>query len=169
MAVKELIENLDGVERVLGADGKAAAGLDHPRAGDLVAVSRADAWFTYYYWLHDDRAPDFARTVDIHRKPGFDLVELFVDPSIRLPKVKIAWRLAQKALGQRTLMDVIPLDPSLVKGSHGRPTDLPEQGPCIISSRGDALPDGPVAAEKVKDIILGHLFSGAYGESFAAS
>ena len=69
-----------GVERVLDEDGKRAAGLDHPRSGELVAVAAADRWFTYYYWLDDARAPDFARTVDIHRKPGYDPVELFLDP-----------------------------------------------------------------------------------------
>ena len=62
---------------------RAAHGLDHPRSGELVAVSRADRWFTYYYWLDDDRAPDYARTVDIHRKPGYDPVELFLDPEAR--------------------------------------------------------------------------------------
>ena len=75
-----LLERLDGVERVLDATGKRAAGLDHPRSGELVAIAQADRWFTYYYWLDDDRAPDYARTVDIHRKPGYDPVELFLDP-----------------------------------------------------------------------------------------
>ncbi len=58
--------------------------------------------------------------MDIHRKPGYDPVELFLDPKIPLPKLKIAWRLLQKKLGFRMLMDVIPLDATLVKGSHGR-------------------------------------------------
>ena len=84
--VKRLLEGLDGVERVLDEDGKRAAGLDHPRSGELVAVSRADRWFSYYYWLDDARAPDFARTVDIHRKPGYDPVELFLDPALRAPE-----------------------------------------------------------------------------------
>ena len=104
---------------VLGEVEKTAAGLNHPRAGDLVAVAEPDAWFTYYYWLDDARAPDFARTVDIHRKPGFDPVELFLDPATPFSKLKIAWRLLQKRLGFRMLMDVIPLDATLVKGSHG--------------------------------------------------
>ena len=100
-----------------------AFGLDHPRSGELVALARPDAWFTYYYWLDDSRAPDFARLVEIHRKPGYDPVELFLDPSIRVPKLAIGWRLAKRALGLRALMDVIPLDAGLVKGSHGRLTD----------------------------------------------
>lgn len=156
--VKAVVENLPGVDTVLDADGKRAWGLDHPRSGELVAVARSDAWFAYYYWLDDARAPDFARTVDIHRKPGFDPVELFIDPTLRFPKAKIAWRLAQKALGQRMLLDVIPLDPGLVKGSHGRPTDHAEAGPLIISSDPDRLPAGPVPATAVRDILLAHLF-----------
>ncbi len=118
-AVRTLVEKETGVEAVLGKSEKIAAGIDHPRAGDLIAVSAEDAWFTYYYWLDDARAPDFARCVDIHRKPGYDPVELFLDPKIPAVKLKILWRLLQKKLGFRMLMDVIPLDATLVKGSHG--------------------------------------------------
>ena len=132
--VKALVEALPGVERVLDEAGKRQAGLDHPRSGELVAISRADSWFTYYYLLDEARAPDFARTVDIHRKPGYDPVELFLDPQLPLAKARIAWRLAQKILGFRYLMDVISLDATLVKGSHGRPTDRAEDGPLFISS-----------------------------------
>ena len=95
------------------------------RDGDLIAVAEPDAWFTYYYWNDDAKAPDFARTIDIHRKPGYDPAELFIDPGIRFPKLKLAWFLLRKKLGFRVLMDVIPLDASLVKGSHGR-DDVPE-------------------------------------------
>jgi predicted AlkP superfamily pyrophosphatase or phosphodiesterase len=156
--VKALLEALPGVERVLDEAGKRQAGLDHPRSGELVAISRADSWFTYYYFLDDARAPDFARTVDIHRKPGYDPVELFLDPKLPLVKARIAWRLAQKILGFRYLMDVISLDATLVKGSHGRPTDRPEDGPLLISSEPDALAEGPVAATAVRDLILEHVF-----------
>ena len=93
------------------------------------------AWFTYYYWLDDKRAPDFARTVDIHRKPGYDPVELFLDPAIPLVKAKIAWRLLQKKLGFRMLMDLIPLDASLVKGSHGRKPANQQEWPVLMTSR----------------------------------
>ena len=86
----------------------------------MIAVAEQGAWFTYYYWLDDMRAPDFARCVDIHRKPGYDPVELFLDPKIPMVKLKILWRLLRKQLGFRMLMDVIPLDAGLVKGSHGR-------------------------------------------------
>jgi hypothetical protein len=152
------VEGLDGVERVLDEAGKRAAGLDHERSGELVAITRADAWFTYYYWLDDARAPDFARLVEIHRKPGYDPVELFMDPAIRSPKVALGWRLAKRSLGLRTLMDVIPLDAGLVRGSHGRPTDDPANGPLFATSEPDLLPAGPVAATDVKGLILAHVF-----------
>jgi predicted AlkP superfamily pyrophosphatase or phosphodiesterase len=156
--VKKLLEQTDGVERVLDEAGKREVGIDHARSGELVAISRADRWFSYYYWLDDDKAPDFARTVDIHRKPGYDPAELFVDPSIAAPKAKIGWKLLQKMLGFRYLMDVIPLDTSLVRGSHGRVTDRPEQGPVFLSSEPGLLPEGEVDAATVKERILDHLF-----------
>src|SRR6185295_8667301 len=99
--------------------------LDHPRSGELVALAAPGAWFTYYFWLGDALAPDYARTVDIHRKPGYDPVELFLDPQLKWPKVRIAFRLAQKLLGFRYYMDVIGLDATVVRGSHGR---LPTPG-----------------------------------------
>ena len=157
--VKLLVEGLPGVERVLDDAGKRQHGLDHPRSGELVAISRADSWFTYYYFLDEARAPDFARTVDIHRKPGYDPVELFIDPQLRAAKARIAWRLAQKILGFRYMMDVISLDAGLVKGSHGRPTDRAEDGPLFISSEPELLSEGPVAATAVKALILDHVFA----------
>jgi predicted AlkP superfamily pyrophosphatase or phosphodiesterase len=159
--VAQLLRSLPGVERVLDAEGKRAAGLDHPRSGELIAISDARSWFTYYYFLDDARAPDYARTVDIHRKPGYDPVELFVDPKLRLPKLRIASRLAQKTLGMRYLMDVISLDATLVRGSHGRPTDRPEDGPLLITSRPDLLGTGPVKACDVKSLLLEHVFGAA--------
>jgi predicted AlkP superfamily pyrophosphatase or phosphodiesterase len=155
--VRRLLATTDGVETVLDEHGKREHGLDHPRSGELVAISRADRWFSYYYWLDDDRAPDFARTVDIHRKPGYDPAELFLDPKLRAPKLRIAGRLLQKVLGFRTLMDVIPLDASLVRGSHGRLTDEPEAGPLIGSSVPELLPER-VHATDVREILLSHLF-----------
>ncbi len=157
--VKRLLEGLAGVETVLDAEGKRVQGLDHPRSGDLVAISGSDRWFSYYYWLDDDVAPDFARTVDIHRKPGYDPVELFLDPALRAPRLKIAWTLLKKTLGFRYLMDVIPLDASLVKGSHGRLPDDPRTGPVFISSEPSLLPPGPVRATDVKALVLDHLFA----------
>ncbi|OGL16176.1 MAG: phosphodiesterase [Candidatus Rokubacteria bacterium RIFCSPLOWO2_12_FULL_71_22] len=157
--VKRLLERLPGVEAVLDEPGKRAHGLDHGRSGELVALTQADRWFTYYYWLADRLAPDFARTVDIHRKPGYDPVELFLDPALRWPGLKIGWTLAKKALGFRYLMDVIPLDAGLVRGSHGRPTERPEAGPVFLTSEAPLLPDGPVPATDVKRLVLDHVFA----------
>jgi predicted AlkP superfamily pyrophosphatase or phosphodiesterase len=157
--VRRIVEALAGVESVHDRDEQRTLALDHPRSGELVALARADAWFTYYYWLDDHRAPDFARLVEIHRKPGYDPVELFLDPAIRSPKLAIASRLARRALGFRTLMDVIPLDASLVKGSHGRVGNDEKTGPLFISSEPRLLPQAPIAATAVKDIILTHVFA----------
>ena len=156
--VKALLECLPGIERVLDEDGKRGAGLDHARSGELVAIAKAESWFTYYYWLDDARAPDFARTVEIHRKPGFDPVELFIDPAFKWPKGAVVWRLAKRKLGFRALLDVIPLDATLVKGSHGRLTDRVEDGPVIIGSEPELLPEGPVQAAAVKQLMLDCLF-----------
>jgi predicted AlkP superfamily pyrophosphatase or phosphodiesterase len=158
--VGRLVAGLPGVEFVLGDQGKRELGLDHDRSGELVAVAKSDRWFTYYFWLDDAKAPDYARTVDIHRKPGYDPVELFVDPTLILPTLKIGKKLVQKALGFRMLLDVISLDASLVKGSHGRPTDSADDGPVFISSEPAFLSSGNavVEATEVKEIILRHLF-----------
>jgi predicted AlkP superfamily pyrophosphatase or phosphodiesterase len=156
-AVKKLLALVPGVEAVLEKREQAAYQLDHPRSGELVAIAAADSWFTYYYWTDDRVAPDYARTVDIHRKPGYDPAELFLDPAIRLPKVTIGRTLLAKKLGFRYLMKVIPLDATLVRGSHGRPTDSLEEGPVLISSERNAV-DGPLSATSVRDLILAHLF-----------
>jgi predicted AlkP superfamily pyrophosphatase or phosphodiesterase len=155
--VRAIVEALPGVERVLDEQGKVSCGLDHPRSGELVAVAKADAWFTYYYWLDDGRAPDFARTVDIHRKPGYDPAELFIDPAIRFPVVKAGRALMKKKLGFRYLMELIPLDATLVKGSHGRPVDNPSEGPVFMTRR-NVLPDGGrIPSTMVADLLLRHL------------
>lgn len=156
-AVKRLLEATPGVDRVLDAEGKRAAHLDHPRAGDLVAVAEPDAWFTYYYWLDDAKAPDFARLVDIHRKPGYDPVELFMDPKNPFIKLRAGYKLARKLLGFRYLMDVIPLDATLVKGSHGAVDVPPAYHPVLITD----APTGTaqLAAPDVYGVIWRHLFS----------
>jgi hypothetical protein len=156
--VRRLLASLDGVELVLDREAQRAAGLDHPRSGELVLVASKGRWFSYYYWLDDARAPDFARTVDIHRKPGYDPVELFVDPALALPAAKVGFRLLQKALGFRYLMDVIPLDATLVKGSHGRLDPDRARWPVLMSSDPHLLPDELVPATEVKNLILRHLF-----------
>jgi predicted AlkP superfamily pyrophosphatase or phosphodiesterase len=156
-SVHELLEKTSGIEKILGDAEKAAAGIAHPRAGDLIAAAEENAWFTYYYWNDDTRAPDFARTVDIHRKPGYDPVELFLDPKITQPKLKIAWRLLQKKLGFRMLMDVIPLDATLVKGSHGRRPADTQHWPVIITEKPEGLNAKQIESTDVFQILLRHL------------
>jgi predicted AlkP superfamily pyrophosphatase or phosphodiesterase len=143
---RDVLRGLAGVEQVLEAEDRARLGIDHPRAGDLVAVAAPGAWFTYYYWLDDAQAPDFARTVDIHRKPGYDPCELFVDPALALPQLRVARRLLQKRLGMRYLMDVVPLDAALVGGSHGRLPAEPRDGPLFLASRPFGEGAGPEPA-----------------------
>ncbi|AYN35554.1 alkaline phosphatase family protein [Streptomyces albus] len=152
--VREVLEGLDGVAELLGDEGKKAHGLDHPRAGELVALAAPEAWFTYYYWLDDERAPDFAQLVEIHRKPGYDPAELFLDPLDPYVKLRAAGALARKKLGMRYRMAVVPLDPAPVRGSHGRLPARPEDGPVLLCSRPGALP-GEVAATEVKSLLLG--------------
>ncbi|GLR71796.1 alkaline phosphatase family protein [Agaribacter marinus] len=139
--VKTLLLSNDGVEQVLDKKAQQKYGLDHTRSGDLVVISKANAWFTYYFWLDDTKAPEFARTVDIHRKIGYDPVEMFIDPEIKFPFLYVASRVLKKKLGFRYLMDVTPLRPDLVKGSHGRITDAPEQGAILIAPK-NAIEDG---------------------------
>ena len=151
--VRALIAALPGVDRVLDEAGKREVGLDHPRSGELVAVAAAGYWFTYYYWLDDRRAPDFAPTVDIHRKPGYDPAELFLDPDRPLVKGRIAWNLLRKKAGFRYLMDVIPLRADIVKGTHGRVSMSPEHGPVLIASNRRGAVDR-MAMTGVRDFLL---------------
>ena len=159
--VRTLLEETEGVAEVLDGDGKRAHHLDHPRAGELVAVAAPDAWFTYYYWLDDRRAPDFARTVEIHRKPGYDPVELFLDPRLRWPKARIGATLLRRRLGFRSLLDVIPLDATLVRGSHGRVTEAAAEGPLFVTERTDLLDAAIIDATDVCELLLRHLAADA--------
>jgi predicted AlkP superfamily pyrophosphatase or phosphodiesterase len=159
--VRALFEGVPGVGEVLDEAGKREYGLDHERAGELVLIAEPDSWFTYYYWEDDAKAPDYARTVDIHRKPGYDPVELFLDPAIRVPPLAIGSRLIRKKLGFRTLLDVIPTDASLLRGSHGRIPDDPSRGPLLMTRSPELLGDGDLAATDVHDLILRHLGVGA--------
>jgi hypothetical protein len=144
---------------VLDDAGKRAHGLDHERSGELVLLAAADSWFTYYWWRDDSMAPDYARTVNIHAKPGYDPCELFLDPAIAFPRLKIATTLARKLLGFRYLMEVIPLDATLVKGSHGRLTDDDADGPLLMSNAPQLLGKDVIAATDVHDLLLRHVFS----------
>ena len=159
---RALLESIDGVERVLDRDEQVEFGIHHRRSGHLVAVSEPDRWFSYYYWLDEANAPDFAPTVDIHRKPGYDPAELFVDPKLKVPMARVVRRLAQKKLGMRYLMDVVPTNGDLVRGSHGRLPANPERGPVFLSTLGEGevggAPDGEVVAmTSVRDRVLAAL------------
>ena len=155
--VQNILANTTGIDLVLDETGKEQYHLNHPRSGELVAIADSKSWFTYYYWLDDKLAPDFARTVDIHRKPGYDPVELFVDPQLSLPKAKVGLTLLKKKLGFRYLMDVIPLDATLVKGSHGHLTDSLERSPLLITQQQDLLNSEAIEAKDVFQVILAHL------------
>ena len=152
---RAVVAELDGVDEVHGAVGKEKLRIDHARAGELIAVAEPDAWFTYYYWQHDDRAPDFAQTVEIHRKPGYDPMELFFDPANpNAARMRAAKALARKKAGLRYRMDVVGLDASAVRGSHGRLPDSAEDGPVLLCSRPEFERDG-FAASDVKGLMLG--------------
>jgi predicted AlkP superfamily pyrophosphatase or phosphodiesterase len=157
-AVEKLFEGVPGIARVLGPEGKREMGLDHERSGELVLLSEPDAWFTYYFWQDDAVAPEYARMVDIHGKPGYDPVELFTDPKYRFPMVKAGLTLARKKMGFRYKMELTPLDASLVKGSHGVFHGTPHDTPVLASSEPSLLPGDRIQATDVRDIILGHLF-----------
>jgi predicted AlkP superfamily pyrophosphatase or phosphodiesterase len=154
-AVCDLLAALPGVARILAGPQRQEIGLEHARAGDLVVLAETDSWFAYPFWLDDQLAPDYARTVDIHRKPGYDPCELFFDPRLVWPKGRALRRLVQKKLGFRTLFDVVPLDPGLVRGSHGLPVTDPTDRPLFI---GDGpLPSLELCQTDIRDLILGTL------------
>jgi predicted AlkP superfamily pyrophosphatase or phosphodiesterase len=155
--VRELVARTPGVARVYDQSTAAEIHLNHSRSGELIALSEPDAWFTYYYWLDDARQPDFAPTVDIHRKPGYDPAELVLDPKLAFPKLKIAWKLLQKKIGRRYLMDVIPTSGELVRGSHGLPATSPRDAPVFITSRADLLSEPEIAPTAVRQLLLQHL------------
>src|ERR1700754_2155133 len=155
-AVRKLCEGVPGVDMVLDESGQKAYGLNHARSGELVLVSEPDAWFTYYYWLDDAAAPDFARLVEIHRKPGYDPAELFFDPAAPgAAKRRAALALARKKLGMRYLMSVVGLDAGAraVRGSHGRLPDDPADAPVLLCSDRGAARER-FAATEVKDLLL---------------
>ena len=151
--VKATLEETPGIKIILDEEGKKSMGLAHPRSGELIALSENNKWFAYPYWLDESRAPDFARTVDIHRKPGYDPCELFFDPKLLFPKLKVIRKLLGKKLGFRTLMDVIPLDHSLVKGSHGLVCDNDEDC-ALLAGDGPAPPLGKMPMTNVHGLMM---------------
>ncbi len=153
--VKRILESVPGIASVLDDNGKRAARVDHERTGELVALAEQDRWFSYYYWLNDAQAPDFARTVEIHRKPGYDPAELFFDPHKKFMMPRIVSKLIRKKIGFRTLMDVIPLDAGLVKGSHGLTGAEDRDKPVLIGPR---PAPGHIQATSVYKYILDTIF-----------
>ncbi|MFO0970453.1 MAG: alkaline phosphatase family protein [Gemmataceae bacterium] len=154
--LRDQLGELSGVGRILAGDERAEIGLDHPRAGDIVLLSEPRTWFAYPFWLDDRLAPDYARTVDIHRKPGYDPCELFFDPTLWWPKGRAMRRLLQKKLGFRTLFDVIPLDASLVKGSHGLSVSADSDKPVLIGlGAGEAMGQAAVRDRILEALDLG--------------
>lgn len=156
--VRKLIAATPGVARIYDESNIAEIHLGHARSGELIALSEPDSWFTYYYWLDDKRQPDFAPTVDIHRKPGYDPAELFINPRIAFPGLKIAGKLLQKKLGLRTLMNLIPTDGELVRGSHGLPAATAEESPLFLSTRTDLFSDDTLAPTAIRRLLLDHVF-----------
>ena len=160
--VRKVLLATPGVAQVLDADAQAAAGLAHPRSGDFVVVADARSWFSYYWWEEGRGEPDYARTVDIHRKPGYDPVKLFIDPRIRFPLLKVAWFLLRKALGFKALMEVVSLDASLVKGSHGRVPEDPLDWPVLIAAREAGLP--VIVHTRDADEMMGDILEDEYAK-----
>lgn len=157
--VKALLESTEGVAEVLDEEGKKRYRLDHERSGELVALAERDAWFTYYFWLDDERAPDYARTVDIHQKPGYDPAELFFDVEDKLVKPKAVFAILKGKLGFRRLLETVPLDGQWIRGSHGVPTADPSDGPLLVSSLPEMVPSDTVEATDIAGIIMRHLRS----------
>jgi len=147
--VRSLVEKIDGVKLVLDKEAQKDFGIAHERSGDLVLMADEKSWFTYYFWLDDAVAPDYARVVDIHKKPGYDPVEMFMTS-----KGRAAYKLLRKKAGFRYVMDVIPLDATLIKGSHGSTAVDQSFYPVLIT---DQKQKEKVQATDVYDVIWQHL------------
>jgi len=145
--VKSILGKTDGIELILDKEEQAKYHINHERSGDLVLMANKESWFTYYFWLDDSKAPDYARTVDIHKKPGYDPVEMFMSS-----KARAAYKLLRKKAALRYVMDVIPLDATLIKGSHGRINIAEEYYPVIITNK--SLGKEKIQATEVYDAIL---------------
>jgi hypothetical protein len=95
--------------------------------------------------------------VDIHRKPGYDPVELFLDPAIKMPPLTVGWKIAKRKMGFRSLLDVIPLDATLVRGSHGRPGPASADGPLVISKAKSLFDGDRLDSTGVYSLLMRHL------------
>ena len=153
----EYLKTIPGVEQVIPKSERKNHHIDHERAGDFVLVADKDSWFTYYFWEDDTVAPDYARMVDIHKKPGYDPVEMFTDPADRLVVPKVMWKLLKKKLGFRTVLDIIPLKAELVHGSHGRIPEDKEDWPILATNSIENLPEQELLATEVYDVLKNHV------------
>ncbi len=149
--VKGLLQKIPGLGLILEHDEQSSYHIDHERSGDFVLMADADSWFAYYFWMDDAKAPDYARCVDIHKKPGYDPVEMFMTS-----KARAGYKLLRKKLGFRYVMDVIPLDANLIKGSHGKVSVPKAFQPVIITPK--LLQKNTITAVDVFDIIFNQVF-----------
>lgn len=154
-----LLRTIKGVEKVLYGEVLKEYNIEHERCGDIVVVADKDSWFTYYFWLDDAKAPDYARMVDIHKKPGYDPVEMLTDPKDKLVMAKVVGKLIKKKLGFRTVMNIIPIDANLIKGSHGRLTEDVDDYPILISNYKERILKEEIEAIEVRDLIEDHLLN----------
>lgn len=148
--VVEALASVPGIDRLVAGEQRAELGLDHPRSGEIVALAKRDSWFAYPFWQEGSGEPDYARTIDIHRKPGYDPCELFFDPALTWPKGRAIRRLIQKKLGFRTLFDVVPVDATLVRGSHGLATETDR--PILVGHGRE--PAGDLSLTDVRNLVL---------------
>lgn len=157
--IKNLLLSVKGVAQVFSDAEIADANLNHDRCGDLVVVADSDSWFTYYFWLDDKKAPDYARMVDIHKKPGYDPVEMLTDPKDKLVLLKVIWKLLKKKMGFRTTMNIIPLNANLVSGSHGRIPESSDDHPILISNKKNVILESNIDATEVFSILEQHILN----------
>lgn len=150
--VRGILESTPGIALILDKSGKEQYHLDHERSGDFVVMADEKSWFTYYYWKDDLKAPDFARLVAIHQKPGYDPVEMFMTS-----KLKAGYKLLKKKMGFRYLMNVIPLDASLPKGSHGRNNVQEKDKPVLITMGKTPVIKSNLRAIDIFDVIWNKL------------
>ncbi|MCS7168720.1 MAG: alkaline phosphatase family protein [Gemmatales bacterium] len=150
--IRDQVATLPGIAKTYIGEEREEIGLCHERSGEIIALSQPDAWFAYPFWLDNRCAPDYARTVDIHRKPGFDPCELFFDPQLWWPRGRMIWRFIQKKLGFRVLLDIVPLDATIVGGSHGLVAQDPLDRPIFIGV--GAAPPEPCPMTYFRDWLL---------------
>ena len=155
--VRDILQNTPGVQKIWEGEQRNEVGMNHARSGDFVVMADQDSWFTYYFWEDDRKAPDYARMVDIHKKPGYDPVEMFTDPNDPLVTAKVIKKLIAKKLGFRTVMNVIPLKAELVGGSHGRMPEDEKDFPVFLSNMPEVDTPKQVEATEVYDLIKQHV------------